>query len=164
MTGGVVVPFAPLSRRTYGWRQVSWSPDPILTVGEVGGLPAVTWGWADRAQLATTRQLRALGLRRGGQDPVAVLVFRHRKPYRRTDHAWLYLISAAVPKRTATAAQLAALGRALDARKTCPRCGVIAQRCIPRDSRLCPGCEERTGYWADHAREHGWATTESEAA
>ncbi|MBV9093912.1 MAG: hypothetical protein JO132_08565, partial [Streptosporangiaceae bacterium] len=69
--------------------------------------------------LLTARQLRARGLRPGGQDITAQIFWNH-KSNRRV--AYLYQASLAKPKRTATPAQLAAVQAALRARRTCPTC------------------------------------------
>ena len=83
------------------------------------GLPTYPYHWAP-AGLLTIRQLRARGLRPGGQDIAAQILWRHRKQRR---VAYLYRVEHAKPKRLATAAQLAAIGNALRARRTCPACG-----------------------------------------
>lgn len=139
-------------------RVVSWSDDVIVTCGEVDGLPAIPWGWADHRLLATFRQLRTAGLRPGGQDPVAVLVFQHAKPHRRCiEHASLYLIDAAKPKRTATAAQRDAIAKALAARRTCQLCGREQDHYLSTTSRLCVPCEDITNFWPNRAADHGWS-------
>lgn len=102
--------------------------------GERYGIPTYPYRMAP-AGLATTRQLRARGLRPGGQHPAAQILWRRGK---RT--AYLYRIDAAKPKRTATAAQLAALARALLARRTCPTCGQIKDYYIPRRHGECHDC------------------------
>jgi len=146
-----------LRRMPYRYQRVPWSDWPVLTRGSVDGLPAISWGWADRTVLATRRQLRALGLRPGGAEPVAVLLFgHHHANRRRIEHAHLFLISAAAPKRTATPAQLAAIGRALAARRTCRECGREFDTYVSTLSRMCTRCEEATGFWAAWAAEHGW--------
>jgi hypothetical protein len=108
-----------MGHRQYGyeWRDVPWAEGTVLTRGRVDGLPVLQWGWAPREVLATVRQLRERGLRPGGADPVALLLFGHRKPARRIELACLYLIAEAKPKRTATAAQRAGRCRTT----TCPR-------------------------------------------
>ncbi|WP_309116745.1 RRQRL motif-containing zinc-binding protein [Saccharothrix sp.] len=68
-------------------------------------------------ELATRRQLRALGLRPGGADPVALLRFRHRRPYRRVEICELYRRDTAVPVRPMTPAKWAALDKANCARR-----------------------------------------------
>ncbi|MGW4110192.1 RRQRL motif-containing zinc-binding protein [Actinosynnema sp. NPDC004786] len=88
-----------------------WAIGAVLTRGSVDGLPLLTWGRAPRARLATRRQLRSLGLRPGGADPVAVLYVRHRASGRR-NFADLYLIERAKPVRPMTLARQAALDKA----------------------------------------------------
>lgn len=70
--------------------------------------------------LATRRQLRALGLRPGGQDVAAEV---HR-PRRRKPPlvAYLYRVDRAKPVRPMTPARSAALAAAMLARRTCPNC------------------------------------------
>lgn len=126
------------------------------TRGTHDGYPVLTWGWADRRVLATIRQLRAAGLRPGGQDAVAVLLFQHRRPARSTDFARLYLIEQALPKRTATPAQRAAIATALRARRTCKGpCGQLQDYYLSTTSRMCGPCETGTQFWERHAAEHG---------
>ena len=69
------------------------------------------------AGLLTMRQLRARGLRPGGQDITAQILWRHRKQRR---IAYLYREDQAKPKRDATAAQLAAISKALKHGVTAP--------------------------------------------
>ena len=87
--------------------------------------------------LATRRQLRADGLRPGGQNPVAQILWRHRAQRR---VAYLYRREAAKPKRTATLAQLAAISKALTARRTCPACQQVKGYYIPRRTGECLNC------------------------
>lgn len=146
--------------RSQRWRteHVWWSPDKlIVTCGELDGLPAIPWGWADSTVVATRRQLRAAGLRPGGQDPVAVLAFQHAQPNRRRiEHAALFLIERACPKREATPAQLRAVDQALRARRTCELCGTEQDHYLSTTSRLCGPCEDLTEFWPRRAAEHGW--------
>src|SRR6185437_11988405 len=102
------------------WEQF-YDPD-----GTRFGIPTYPYHSAP-AGLATRRQLRAQGLRPGGQDAKAQILWRHRKERR---VAYLYDISLAKPKREPTTAQLAAIGKALAARKTCPSCGQQKEFCI----------------------------------
>lgn len=118
----------------------------LATRGLVHGVPALSWGWAPRGLLATERQLKARGLR-PGSDPVAVLVFAHRKPARARDFAWLYLLTEARPKAEATPARMANLAAAMRARRTCHECDQAQDRCVSRTSRLCGPCEDRTQFW-----------------
>ncbi len=89
------------------------------------------------AGLATRRQLRADGLRPAGQPIIAQILWRHRTA---TRVAYLYRRDLAVPKRTATAAQLRAVQRALAARRTCPDCGQLRDYYIPRRTGACLDC------------------------
>jgi hypothetical protein len=134
--------------RPYEWQQVPWTDGQVLTRGSVDGLPALTWGRADQAQLATARQLRELGLRPAGQQPVAVLVFGHRQPGRRpVEYTSLYRIADAEPKRVASPAQRDAIEKALAARRTCQRCGQEQDYYLSTVSRMCGPCSDATGFW-----------------
>jgi hypothetical protein len=104
-------------------------PDPDLAIPT--GYPTYRWLCVPRG-LATFRQLAALGLRPGGREPVARIVWRRGRRW-----ADLYVIHQAVPKRAPTPAQLAALDAALRARRTCRTCGRDAGYCLPRSW---PGC------------------------
>ncbi|MEE1943051.1 RRQRL motif-containing zinc-binding protein [Streptomyces sp. TRM 70361] len=79
-------------------------------------LPTYRWRQAP-AGFATRRQLRDMGLRPGGQEPVARIECRSGKRF-----AWLYRIDRAAPKIPMTLAKEAALDRAMAARQTCPVC------------------------------------------
>jgi hypothetical protein len=107
--------------------------------GQRYGLPTYPYHWAP-AGLLTIRQLRARGLRPGGQDIAAQILWRHRKQRR---VAYLYREEHAKPKRRATAAQLVAIGKALQARRTCPTCGNEKPYCIPRSRGECNDCADR---------------------
>ena len=92
-----------------------------------GSLPVFRWTQAGRQELATRRQLRAMGLRPGGQEPVARIECRSGRRF-----AWLYRIDRALPKRIPTLAQERALDRAMAARQTCPGpCGRRYTHCLP---------------------------------
>src|SRR5690348_6472389 len=82
------------------------------------GLPTYPYHWAPK-HLFTVRQLRARGLRPAGQSPAAQILWR-----RGVRVAYLYRADLALPKRQATPAQLAAVSKALAARRTCPACGI----------------------------------------
>lgn len=98
------------------------------------GLPTYPYRCAP-AGLATVRQLRAMGLRPGGQSPVAQILWR-----KATRVAFLYSIQAAKPKRQATDAQLVAICLALVARRTCQTCGLTKPYYIPRRYGCCYRC------------------------
>jgi hypothetical protein len=104
--------------------------------GKRYGLPTYPYRWAPKG-LLTMRQLRAKGLRPGGQDIAAQILWRHRKNRR---VAYLYREELSLPKRQATPAQLAAIGKALQARRTCPTCGHEKPYCIPLSRGECNDC------------------------
>ncbi|WP_172383580.1 RRQRL motif-containing zinc-binding protein [Streptomyces sp. MNP-20] len=101
------------------------------------GVPTYPWRYAPKG-LETRRQLRARGLRPGGQ-PVAAQVLRPR--YRRGPLvAYLYRLDRAKPVRAMTAAKHAALARANRARRTCPQCRQDAGYVIPTSLGTCVTC------------------------
>ncbi|WP_329306653.1 hypothetical protein OG322_17720 [Streptomyces sp. NBC_01260] len=89
---------------------------------------------------ATRRQLRALGLRPGGQGVAAVV----ERPRRRREPlvAYLYRIDRAKPVRPMTPGRAAALEAAMRARRTCPNCLRDAGYCIPRSLGMCVTCAD----------------------
>ncbi|NED34832.1 RRQRL motif-containing zinc-binding protein [Streptomyces sp. SID8499] len=103
-------------------------------------LPVYRWRLAPDGY-ATRRQLRARGLRPGGQDVAAQL----ERPRRRRGPliAHLYLIDLAKPVRPMTAAKWAALARANAARRTCPECRRDAGYVIPPTLGMCVPCDSR---------------------
>lgn len=116
-------------------RSVYWDPD-----GTRYGIPTYPWQCAP-AGLATRRQLAAAGLRPGGQPVAAQVMWHSTRCPSQHDVAYLYRLDLAKPKRVATPAQLAALGKALAARRTCPKCGTDAGYVIPARG-MCNRCEE----------------------
>jgi hypothetical protein len=112
-----------------GMRIPFYDPD-----GQHYGIPTYPYRWAPDG-LLTTRQLRAAGLRPGGQDIAAQILWRHGKRV-----AYLYRAEAAKPKRTATPAQHAAIQAALRARRTCDTCGQTKPYYIPRRYGECLDC------------------------
>ncbi|MFD7667778.1 RRQRL motif-containing zinc-binding protein [Streptomyces sp. NPDC059788] len=91
------------------------------------------------ANLATRRQLRALGLRIGGQPVAAQLAGRYGR------YTYLYRIDLAQPVRPMTLAKEAALDKAMAARQTCPDCGRRYHHCLPlRTLGRCPECHDGT--------------------
>ena len=66
-------------------------------------------------------------------DPVAA---RHMRV------AYLYRADLALPRRQATPAQLAALAKALAARRTCATCGTEKPYCMPRSTGQCNDCAD----------------------
>lgn len=122
-----------------------WDGRTVFCRGYRDGLPV--FGWHDvPSGLATRRQLRAAGLRPGGQDPVALLVFGHRKPARRVEVAHLYRLDLAHPKRTPTLAQRAAIELALEARRTCRTCHQDRGYYLPTSTRQCWTCWQTTNH------------------
>ena len=136
--------------RKFPWvlAPVPWSPDLEFTRGLVDGLPLLSYGIAPRTLLATRRQLRRMGLRPGGADPVAVLYFRcHRAG--KLVYANLYLIASAKPVRPMTPARAAALGKAMAARRTCRQCGELGWAELPKPHRTCDACLYSAGLAPD---------------
>jgi hypothetical protein len=101
-----------------------------------GSLPTYRWRLAPEG-LATVRQLRARGLRPGGQD-VAAQVERPRRRGPLVAH--LYAIDKAKPVRPMTPAKWAALAKANTARRTCPECRLDAGYVIPTSLGMCVAC------------------------
>lgn len=100
------------------------------------GFPTFPYHAAPR-HLVTRRQLRQAGLRPAGAAPVAQILWRHRKQRR---VAYLYDALAAKPKRAATPAQLAAVAKALLARRTCGTCRQVKPYYIPIRTGECLDC------------------------
>ncbi|MFI5672916.1 RRQRL motif-containing zinc-binding protein [Streptomyces sp. NPDC051704] len=100
-------------------------------------LPVYRWRLAPDG-LATVRQLRAAGLRPGGQEVVAQV----ERPRRRRPPliAFLYRIERAMPVRPMTPARWAAIAAANLARRTCPTCGRDAGYVIPARLGECVPC------------------------
>ena len=103
----------------------------------MGALPVFRWCLAPDGY-ATRRQLRARGLRPGGQDVAAQL----ERPRRRRPPlvAYLYSVDLAKPVRPMTPAKRAALAKANAARRWCPECGRDAGYVIPPSLGACASC------------------------
>ncbi|WP_248964545.1 RRQRL motif-containing zinc-binding protein [Sphaerisporangium perillae] len=110
--------------------RIYWDP-----TGAEFGIPTYPYRMAPKG-LATRRQLTALGLRPAGQDVQAQILWRRGKRV-----AYLYAVELAKPKRTPTAAQLAALERAMQARRTCPRCLRDIGYCLRKRWPACLDCQ-----------------------
>jgi hypothetical protein len=132
MTGARVTYLDDLSGR--GFFLEFYDPD-----GERYGLPTYPYHSAP-AGLLTIRQLRAKGLRPGGQEVAAQILWRHRKQRR---VAYLYREDCGKRKRQATPAQLVAIAKALRARRTCPTCDQEKPYCIPLSCGECNDCAAR---------------------
>ncbi|MFE2181127.1 RRQRL motif-containing zinc-binding protein [Streptomyces sp. NPDC059455] len=102
------------------------------------GIPTFPWQFAPDG-LATRRQLRARGLRPGGQ-PIAAQVMRANRRRGGVQVAFLYRLDQAKPVRPMTAAKTAALAAAMLARRTCSACRTDAGYCIPTSLGLCVTC------------------------
>lgn len=105
--------------------------------GSTYGMPTYPWracpdGWLTR------RQLRAEGLRPGGQLPAGQMIWKHRG---RRRVAYLYLRSLALPVRPMTPGMWGAVACALVARSTCPKCGEVKRYCIPTSVGWCNDCD-----------------------
>lgn len=118
-----------------------WDP----TGDRHGGMPTYPWRMAPRG-LFTRRQLRAKGLRPGGQDVAAQILWRSR--YGGTRLACLYRITLARPVRPMTPARAAALEKANRARRTCPACGQDAGYVLPAHLGTCLPCADNTALAA----------------
>lgn len=103
----------------------------------MSALPVYAWRLAPDGY-ATRRQLRALGLRPGGQPVVAEL----QRPRRRRGPlvAYLYRIDQALPVRPMTPARWAALAKANAVQRVCPNCRRDAGYRIPRSRGMCGRC------------------------
>ncbi|GAA4773267.1 hypothetical protein GCM10023329_21350 [Streptomyces sanyensis] len=112
----------------------------------MASLPVFRWRLAPDGY-ATRRQLRALGLRPGGQDVAAEL----QRPRKRRGPlvAYLYRIDHAKPVRPMTPARWAALERANRARRLCPGCGRDAGYVIPPSLGTCVPCAYPEGDSSD---------------
>lgn len=97
-----------------------------------------TWWWKGAPEgYATRRQLRKQGLAPGRQDIAGQILWQGVGGER---VAYLYRVDLAVPKRTATPAQLEAVAKALRARRTCSTCGHVRNYYIPRKFGECLDC------------------------
>ncbi|KAB1984623.1 RRQRL motif-containing zinc-binding protein [Streptomyces triticiradicis] len=103
------------------------------------GIPTYPWQFAPNGY-ATRRQLRACGLRPGGQ-PVAAQVMRyHRGRKSGVQVAYLYRVDRAKPVRPMTSRKWGALALAMLARRTCPNCQITYSYCIPTSLGMCILC------------------------
>jgi hypothetical protein len=103
----------------------------------MAALPVFRWRLAPDGY-ATRRQLRALGLRPGGQEVAAQI----ERPRRRREPlvAYLYRVDRAKPMRPMTPAKWAALAKANAARRLCPECRRDAGYVIPPSLGMCAPC------------------------
>ncbi|MFE1881890.1 RRQRL motif-containing zinc-binding protein [Streptomyces diastatochromogenes] len=110
------------------------------------GVPTFPWRMAPNGY-ATRRQLRARGLRPGGQ-PVAAQLMRVNRRCGTVRLAYLYREELAKPVRPMTSRKWGALALAMLARRTCPRCQIIFSYCLSTAHGICGLCltaeEQRT--------------------
>ncbi|WP_406125617.1 hypothetical protein OHQ89_27175 [Streptomyces canus] len=102
------------------------------------GIPTYPWRLAPDGY-ATRRQLRAQGLRPGGQ-PVAAQAMRINRRTGTPRVAYLYREDLALPVRPMTSRKWGALALAMLARQTCPTCRLDVGYCIPRSLGMCVLC------------------------
>ncbi|MGW0554406.1 RRQRL motif-containing zinc-binding protein [Streptomyces sp. NPDC002926] len=107
--------------------------------GSTHGVPTFPWRFAPDGY-ATRRQLRARGLRPGGQPVAAQVMRRARRRCGGVQVAYLYEICRAKPVRPMTKAMWAAHAKAMAARRTCPKCRTDAGYCIPLSLGMCVSC------------------------
>ncbi|MFH8374771.1 RRQRL motif-containing zinc-binding protein [Streptomyces cyaneofuscatus] len=109
------------------------------------GVPTFPWRMAPDGY-ATRRQLRAAGLRPGGQDIAAQVLWHSRRYWRMGTSpvrvAYLYRIDLAKAVRPMTPAKWAALAKANTARQVCPECRTDAGYRIPTSLGMCVTCAD----------------------
>ncbi|AYG82808.1 hypothetical protein DWB77_04995 [Streptomyces hundungensis] len=105
------------------------------------GIPTFPWKFAPDGY-ATRRQLRARGLRPGGQEVAAQLMRTSRRRRAGVSVAFLYRVDQAKPVRPMTSRKWGALALAMLARRTCPACGVVYDYCIPVSLGMCVLCAD----------------------
>ncbi|MCT9090496.1 hypothetical protein N4G70_16725 [Streptomyces sp. ASQP_92] len=110
------------------------------------GIPTFPWKFAPDGY-ATRRQLRALGLRPGGQPVAGQVMRRSRRRQAGVSVAFLYRVELALPVRPMTSRKWGALALAMLARRTCPECQRDAGYVIPPSLGMCVSC----AYPADAA-------------
>jgi hypothetical protein len=117
------------------------------------GLPEFQFGQAPSG-LSTRRQLRERGLSRGGQEPFARLTWKREQRF-----AWLYVDDKAKAKRTPSDKQLAAVNKALAARKVCAECGPV-DHFVRTTDQLCGDCHA-AGVTPTAGGTTGWRTVQA---
>ncbi|MFF8284106.1 RRQRL motif-containing zinc-binding protein [Streptomyces albus] len=103
------------------------------------GVPTYPWRLAPEG-MATRRQLRARGLRPGGQPVQAQVMRRSRGRKSGVAVAFLYRIDEAKPVRRMTSRKWGALALAMLARRTCPVCRQDTGYVIPTSLGMCIPC------------------------
>ena len=122
--------------------------------GERYGLPTYPYHLAPSG-MATRRQLRKQGLRPGGQDIAAQIIWWHGggrgrdgRAGRRRRVAYLYDGARAKPVRPMTPAKEAAVRAALIARMTCPSCRRVMPYHISKSLGECNECADGARGWS----------------
>jgi hypothetical protein len=105
----------------------------------MSAVPVYRYRWAPPG-LMTRRQLRAVGLRPGGHDPVGEIRWRRGERV-----AYLYDSARAVPVRPMTPGRARAVAAMLRARRTCPECRREQDYCLPRSLGTCLPCADSLG-------------------
>ncbi len=103
------------------------------------GIPTYPWKLAPDGY-ATRRQLRARGLRPGGQPVAAQVMRRSRRRKTGALVAYLYRVDRAKPVRPMTPAKWAAHAKAMAARRWCASCKADAGYVIPTSLGCCVTC------------------------
>ncbi|WP_035800542.1 RRQRL motif-containing zinc-binding protein [Kitasatospora mediocidica] len=114
-----------------------WDPDG----SRFGGIPTFPWRMAPDGYL-TRRQLRAHGLRPGGQQVAAQILWASRRSKGGVRAAYLYRADLAKPVRPMTPGRAAALAKANLARRTCPQCHRDAGYVLPTRYGTCLPCAD----------------------
>ncbi|MFE0577780.1 RRQRL motif-containing zinc-binding protein [Streptomyces sp. NPDC058874] len=107
--------------------------------GATFGIPTYPWRYAPDGY-ATRRQLRARGLRPGGQPVAAQVMRRSRGRKSGVLVGYLYRIELAKPVRPMTSRKWGALALAMLARRTCPLCRTDVGYVIPTSLGTCVPC------------------------
>ncbi|MEU3494479.1 RRQRL motif-containing zinc-binding protein [Kitasatospora cineracea] len=118
-----------------------WDP-----AGERFGTPTYPWRLAPDG-LKTRRQLRACGLRPGGQPVAAQVMWRSRRS-EAPRVSYLYRVQLAKPVRPFTLAKRRALDAANLTRRTCPSCGRDAGYILPARLGTCLPCADSVPFAA----------------
>lgn len=135
--------------------------------GTEHGIPSWPWRMAP-SDLFTRRQLAEAGLRPNGQPAAGLLLWSSRRYSRRRQpavrFAMLYRADLAAPRREPTQAQLIALAKADQARRTCRTCGVVRPYVIPRSLGECVDCADEYAEQIENARRPSPASTTRRAS
>ncbi|MEC3974590.1 RRQRL motif-containing zinc-binding protein [Amycolatopsis sp. H20-H5] len=99
------------------------------------------FGWNEAPEmLLTTKQLHAEGLCRNRQDPAALLVFRHHRPYSRETVSELFWRDLAAPSVPRSPLQVLSLVSARRALRVCVTCTEEQTYRVPTSTHQCWAC------------------------